>query len=350
MLKWGILVFWLLMTGGRLYAAGADTAVSSGVTNDQTAKNSASGAQDKTTSTAVEDIFESLKEFPMIQAVLEAPFTYLYLGDPQIRGVVFSPSFAPRLGARLAWKNLGATLTLGLPIPDNEEERRGHSPQTNLIFNSYWRQHALDVYYQRYKSFYVSSPGRELSVHKPKRYPQLPDARLLSFGLNWYYAANPEAYSFRAAFDFTEFQTKSGGSWLLNPFYNHSEISLGGRLIAGIGDDSITEIPKLASGRFDTFGTGLGYGYTLILSRYFASALATVGPGLQVQHVERVDGANNRAYNLSWKINTNFSAGWNSKRYVVGVKLLFDSLTSRVAAREFSTNLVAGQLFFGGRF
>jgi hypothetical protein len=208
----------------------------------------------------------------------------------------------------------------------------------------------MDVYYQKFKSFYVSSPGRELSVHKPKRFPQLPDAALLSFGMNWYYAFHPDTYSFRAAFDFTEFQTQSGGSWLINPFYNHTEVSLGSRFIPGIGDSSIHEIPNLASARFDTAGADFGYGYTFIWDRYFASVLGAMGPGLQIQHVSRNDGADNRGYNIAWKINSNISAGWNSRSYVAGVKFLFDSLSSRIAGQEVATNLVSAQAFFGGRF
>ena len=297
-----------------------------------------------------DEIFEVFDGPAMVQGIFEAPFTYIYLGDPHIKGVVYAPSFAPRLGTRILIKNVGATVTFALPIPSSERYRRGTSAQTDIILNSYWRQNAIDLYYQRYRSFYVSSPGRELSVHKPARYPQLPDARLVSYGANWYYVFRPTTFSLKAAFDYTEFQRLSGGSWLINPFYNHLEISLGSRFISGIGDESIVGVPNLASGRFDSLGASMGYGYSYIASRFFASGVFALGPGLQSQHVQRSDGDDGHGWNIAWKINVNASMGWNSSGYVGGVKLLFDSLSSRVADREVAANLVLGQIFFGGRF
>ena len=96
----------------------------------------------------------------------------------------------------------------------------------------------------------MSSPFREFSAHKPERYPQLPDASATNYGFNWYYVFHPERFSLKAAFDQNEFQLRSGGSWLVSPFYNHLELSLGTRFIAGIDDQSIESIPNLATGRF----------------------------------------------------------------------------------------------------
>ena len=126
----------------------------------------------------IEEFFEALEGPVLVQGVLELPFYSFYLGAPNVKGVAYLPSFAPRLGPRIMWKNIGATVTFALPIPKNEKYRRGTSDQRNFILNSYWRQNAVDLYYQKFRSFYVSSPFRELSVNKPARYPQLPDAEV----------------------------------------------------------------------------------------------------------------------------------------------------------------------------
>lgn len=307
-------------------------------------------AQDTDKPSLKQELYEALDGPLMVQGIFEAPFSYLYLGQPDIKGVVYAPSFAPRLGARVLSNNLGATLTFALPIPHNEKYRRGTSQQTAVILNSYWRQNAIDAYYQQYRGFYVSSAGRELSTNKPTRYPQLPEATMLSFGFNWYHVFRPETYSLKAAFDFTEFQRVSGGSWILNPFYNHLEVSLGNVFVPGIGDESIQAIPNLASGRFNSLGSSIGYGYSYIWGRFFASGLAALGPGLQFQNVRRADGGDDKALNVAWKINVNASMGWNSHAQVGGLKVLFDSLSSRVVGREVASNLVSAQLFYGLRF
>ena len=298
----------------------------------------------------VAEIFEKFEGPFRVQGVLEAPFYSFYLGAPAIQGVAYVPSFAPRLGPRVLWKEVGITMTFALPIPEAERHRRGTSDMTEVLLNSYWRQNAIDIYYLRVKGFYVTSPFRELSVNKPERFPQLPEALVTSFGFNWYYVYNPERYSLKAAFDQSEFQTESGGSWLISPFYNHLEISLGTRFVPGIGDQSIQGIPELASGRMDTLGASGGYGYSYIDGRFFLSGLAAVGPGIQYQKIGRSNDKDVKNVSVAVKINVNASIGWNTQEYVGGMKFLLDSLSSNVSGTEIASNLVSGQIFFGARF
>jgi hypothetical protein len=299
---------------------------------------------------AFEEIFENFDKFLRLQGIFEFPVYSFYLGGPAIQGVAYLPSFAPRIGPRILWKEVGITMTFALPIPATEKNRRGTSTQTEVLLNSYWRQHAMDLYYLRIRGFYVTSPFREFSVHKPERYPQLPDALVTNYGFNWYYVYRPDNFSLKAAFDQSEFQLRSGGSWIVNPFYNHLEMSLGTRFIPGIEDNSIEAVPNLASGRFDTVGAAFGYGYSYVSGRFFASLLGGMGPGLQRQQVRRSDGSNNSYASLALKINVNAASGWNFKDYVGGIKFLGDSLSTRVAGTEVASNLISAQLFFGARF
>ncbi|MGZ6480294.1 MAG: DUF4421 family protein [Bdellovibrionales bacterium] len=299
----------------------------------------------------VKEIFENFEDAFRLQGILEFPEYSFYLGGPAIQGVAYVPSFGPKLGPRILWKEIGVTMTFALPMPEVEKNRRGVSDQTEVILNSYWRQNAIDLYYLRVRGFYIASPWQEFSVHKPERYPQVPDAVATSFGFNWYYVLHPERYSLKAAFDQSEFQKESGGSWLASPFYNHFELSLGTRFVPGIGDDHVTGLPNLASGRFDTLGTSFGYGYTYIYGRFFASALAAVGPGVEYQKIGRSDGSGDvKNVSLAIKINVNGAMGFNFKNYIGGVKFLLDSLSANVSGTEVASNLVSGQVFFGARF
>ncbi|MBX3020898.1 MAG: DUF4421 family protein [Bdellovibrionales bacterium] len=294
--------------------------------------------------------FEELKSPWLAQAVLEFPFYSFYLGAPAVKGVAYLPNFAPRLGPRVIYRDVGATLTFSLPIPDNERTRRGDSKAQSLIINSYWRQFAFDLYYQRYKSFYVASPWTEVSVNKPARYAQLPDAQVLNYGLNAYLILRPERYSLKAAFDQTEIQSQSGGSWLVAPFYNHLEMFLGGKFVPGSDTSSFRVPPNLASSRFDTLGAGFGYGYTYVKRRYFLNGQVAYGPGFQSQRLQREDGDNSAVYSLAAKLNVNASTGWNYPEYVGGAKLLVDSVWARVQDTQVTSTLVSLQFFFGRRF
>lgn len=298
----------------------------------------------------VEEVFEKFEGPFRVQGILEFPEYSFYLGGPAIQGVAYVPSFHPRLGPRILWKEIGLTATFALPVPEAEQRRRGDTQQNEVILNSYWRQNAIDLYYLRIRGFYIASPWQEFSVHKPERYPQVPDAVVSSFGFNWYYVFQPETYSLKAAFDQSEFQKESGGSWLISPFFNHFEMSLGTRFIRGIGDDRVTELPRLASGRFDSLGASFGYGYSLIYGRFFASLIGAVGPGAQYQKIGRSEDVDVQNLTLAVKINVNGSLGWNFKSYVGGFKAILDSLSSDISGTRVASNLVSGQLFFGARF
>lgn len=303
-----------------------------------------------TSETAETASFATIDKKWMVQGVLEAPFYSFYLGAPAVNGVAYLPNFAPRLGPRIVYRDFGALVTFGLPLPGYEKRRRGDSTYRNFILNSYWRQDAFDIYFQKFRGFYVASPLTELSDKKPDRYPQLPDAQVLNFGLNWYHVFNPSRYSLKAAFDLSEFQIKSGGSWMMNPFYTHAEIFLGNKFIAGSDPNALTSIPNLAAGRFDTLGCTFGYGYNYVDGHFFTAAQLAWGPGLQVQRFQRSDGNDSDVLTAAAKLNINLAIGWNESIYNAGVKVLVDSLWAKVQDTQVSSSLVSGQLFFGGRF
>lgn len=286
----------------------------------------------------------------LVTGVLDVPVYTFYLGAPAVKGVAYLPNFAPRLGARVLYKNIGGIMTFGLPIPEREIERRGDSKQTNIVLSNYWRRMAMDVYYQRIRGFYANSPFTEFSTSRPDRYPQFPDTRVLNVGANGYYVLNPDTYSLKAAFEQTEFQQQSGGSWILHAFANHTELSIGDEFIPGSSSSELTEVPNVASGRFDTWGVAAGYGQTWIRRYLFVTGQIVWGPGIQYQELQRRDGTESTHVSIAAKLNINAAVGYNSTDYVAGAKVIADSIWARVETTEVSSSLVTGQLFYGQHF
>lgn len=298
----------------------------------------------------IEATFKNVEHPWLVAGVFEFPFYWFYVGAPALRGSAYLPNFLPRLGVRAGYKDFGAQITLGLPIlSKSEQNRRGKSTQNGISINSYWRQNAFDLYFQRIKGFYVSDPFTETKASKPARYPQLPDTSVTNWGMNWYYVTRPDRYSLKAAFDQNEFQLQSGGSWIFNPFFNHLEMFIGSEFIPGT-ESSVTSLPNLASGRFDTLGLAAGYGYTYINAHFFATAQAALGPGIQYQRIARGDGNDSDVMSLAGKLNVNLASGWNYPEYVGGLKVLVDSVYSRVVDTQVTSSLITIQFFFGQRF
>ena len=296
------------------------------------------------------DRFAKSSRMGMLLGLVEFPAYSFYLGAPDINGVAYVPNFNPRLGTLLRWKDYGLSLTIGLPLPPEEIERRGNSKQTSFLLTKYWRQYGLDLYYQDYRGFYLSNPITELDLHKPDRFPQLPDAQVTNYGVNFYQALDRTSYSLSAAFDLEEIQLENGGSWIWTGFYNHLEMSLGSVFIRGSDPNSVQSLPKLQRGAFETLGAGFGYGYTWLWRSWFLSAQGVGALGLQMQKISQELEGNAESLSPAVKANVNISIGQNRDDLVYGGKVLVDSLISNVRGLQVYSSLVNGLLFFGKRF
>jgi hypothetical protein len=295
-----------------------------------------------------EPAFKQFEKPWVVQSVFDLPFYSFYVGAPAIQGVPYLPNFAPRLGVRTGYRELSVMATFSLPISESEQRRRGNSEVFTGVLNSYYRANALDIYFQKYRGFYAASPFSELSINKPDVYPQLSDARILNYGLNWYRVLDSSKYSLQAAFDFSELQTVSGGSWIYNPFYNHFEISLGTVFLPGTAAEAPNPL-NLSSGKFDTLGFAFGYGHTTITDRRFYSWQIVGGPGLQRRFLTQKDQAEFEQWSLAMKGNLNLAAGWSFDDSVFGVKLLVDTIWGQVQGTQIYSSLIDLQFFAGIR-
>jgi len=300
--------------------------------------------------TPTESAFAPVAEVGLVRALMEFPVYSFYLGSPDVYGVAYVPNFSPRVGAQLQWKDFGMTLTAALPIPKEELDRRGETDQFSFILGRYWRQHGLDVYLQNYRGFYVASPLGEFRIKKPERNPQLPDAEITNYGVNYYQVVNPERYSLMAAFSQMEIQLISGGSPLWTVFYNHLQMNRGRKFILGTEPDMIQEPPHLESGVFDTLGAGGGYGYTWVNSPLYFTVQGMLGVGAQYQQIDETSEEIGGLTTAAVKMNANAAVGYNFKSYSFGGKILVDTLLSDVRGTQVYSTLLNGILFLGGRF
>ncbi len=173
-------------------------------------------------------LFRMSKKPRLAAGVLEFPFYWFYIGAPAIKGSAFSAQLPAASWDQSRIKDFGAQVTIGLPVlSEREKQRRGRSTQSGVTVSSYWRQNAFDLYLHAVQRISVSDPLPRRRPNKTDRYPQLPDTSVTNVGMNWYFVTRPRVTRLRAAFDQNEFQLASGGSWIINPFFNHLEMFLG---------------------------------------------------------------------------------------------------------------------------
>ncbi len=269
-----------------------------------------------------------------------------YAGAPDIHGKAYVPNFSTLAGLKLSWAEYGIATGLSLPIPKEEIDRRGKSDQFNLILSKYWRSSAIDLYYQKYRGFYAGNPASEFNLSKPERFTQFPDAYSINYGLNYYYAFSEDEYSFSSAFAHTEEQLISGGSPLVQAFYNHVEISLGKKILPGSEPADVQFLPSLQDVALETMGAGFGYGYTFVIEEWMATAQALFGLGVQSKSETATSNIFKSVYTPALKGNLNFSLAYKLKNGAIGTVFLMDTLFSNANDEQIYSTFMVGTLFF----
>lgn len=294
--------------------------------------------------------FHPFTENHFARILIDFPIYSFYLGAPDINGVAYVPNFTPRLGAQYLFKELGASLSLALPLPSEEIERRGNSDQLDFQLNKHWQSQGFDSFYQSYRGFYIASPWTEFRSDKPTRYPKIPDAEIIHYGINYYKVVQPERYSLKAAFSQMEIQKKSGGSFIYSLFYDHLEMDRGQKFEPGTESSANNRFPSIKSARLDTLGTTLGYGYTFIYDSFQISLQITGGPGLQIQKYQEEGFPLSENAFLALKGNVNGGISYKYKGHYFGGKFLLDTLVSNVRNTQVYSSLVSGTIYYGNRF
>lgn len=137
--------------------------------------------------------------------------------------MVYSPNNPTRLCLQLAYKGFSLSGGLALPI-DKENGKRVDSHAFDLIFHQYYNHLVADIYYQNYRGF--GADGKDSTW-------DLPNLHAYHVGTTALYVFSGKRFSYQAAFDLTQRQLRSTGTWLLGGGMHYSRFSGAPDSIAG---------------------------------------------------------------------------------------------------------------------
>ncbi|OKS87493.1 DUF4421 family protein [Mucilaginibacter polytrichastri] len=176
-------------------------------------------------------------------------------------GKTYLPNYPLNVGLGLAVKNtvINATFDYGLlPLKSNTY---GKTKLTDFQIHNYGRHFMLDLFLQKYKGFYNS----DINNHQIVNYPNLSVSQI---GAEGSYIFNGNKFSGKAAYEQSEKQLQSAGSFILG----------GGVYLFKIGLDSLMVIHASTPIRTFQIGVNLGYGYSWVINNYWMlSGIAKIG-------------------------------------------------------------------------
>src|SRR5690606_5740256 len=199
-----------------------------------------------------------------------------------------------------------------------------------------------DLFVQRYTGFY-SNNGK--SAFQP--YVVRPDMTARNVGITGMYVFQPDRYSLRSAFTFSERQLVSGGSLMLSGTLNGFKVAGDSALIEPRDGEEGSTFRKL---KYTTLSLAPGYAYTFVRGHFFASGVLTAGPAHNwVYHLDE-DGRALHDIRFDVFASVRVGAGYSTDTFFAGFNFSQQSRTVRFDDLRFTNNSSTFRLLMGFRF
>jgi hypothetical protein len=235
----------------------------------------------------------------------------------------YQPNKTFSIGGGFTYKFVTLKASLGILQP---HEMRGATRDLDVQVHSYGRKFMTDILLQFYKGFYL--PDRRFGTPANEYYVR-PDLAVSAIGSSFQYIFNHRKFSYRAAFQQTEWQKRSAGTLLLGV-----ELFMGRfRADSTIVPSQLQVDPSegLRKMRFIEFGPNAGYAYTWVYKKFFITTGASLGlsAGL-TRYIEGTSGTTFTGFSPNTVLR--LSSGYSVKRW--GINILYLSTALRIPEFE----------------
>jgi len=269
--------------------------------------------------------------------------------DGAISKLVYHPNTNVRIGIAGFWKWFGLGLSIDNPFYKTDRNKYGKTSTIDLRVNAFGRGFAGELFFQRYKGFYISSPEKTDGTHYI-----IPDMLTYSLGIAWYWILNAKRFSIRAAFTQNERQKKSAGSFVIKPAFLYYRIYSD----QGIIPQEIIEayqIPltnRITSGKFYSLEISPGYIYTLVfLKNFYLTAAVFPGVAAQLSSFSNDHDVYSKL-ELTFQLSGRIVLGYNSDKWFLGgsVQMGFNEVPDKLSNALFNYEVAQFRFWGGTRF
>ena len=263
--------------------------------------------------------------------------------------LTYKPNNTYSLGLGVYLFEVGLELGYAIPLAQNSIERYGKSVARDIQLNALAKRWGLDAFYQRYSGFYLVDRDHEPQTNEP--FPQRRDIATKNFGATANYVFNNQKFSFRSAYNFSERQLYTKGSFLLFAALNTFRVAADSSIViddrkADYGPD--VDFTRL---RYTTFSIAPGYTQNLIYHNFFINATLAFGPAHHWINYALEGGASTH-HDIA--INSFFSGrlaiGYNADRIFGGISFLSQGSSLKFKDATFSNNNSVFKVLVGYRF
>ncbi len=277
---------------------------------------------------------------------------FAFNGKAMPRGPVnYEPSQPVRIGGSAFYGPFGFAFSLPLPMDPALEQRQGRTKASDFQFNLYFRRWGIDLAWQDYRKFYIDNSAAAVPAFTGDVKYQREDIKTHNLSANAFYVFNHKKFSYAAAFNQSERQLKSAGSFILGAGWSVFRLEADSAFIPGLLQTANNADLLVTRGNFSSAGVTLGYAHTFVIKSKFYISLGLT-PGIAVGLMDWRDQLGNELKNTRthFRLTFRYSIGFNGDRYYWGLNGFNDA--TQISFNE-NLNLTYGTanvfLFFGRR-
>lgn len=194
-------------------------------------------------------------------------------GSQGFKEILYHPNTKLSLGVGATYRALTLNLGYGFSFL-NPETGQGKTKYLDLQTHIYGIKWKYDLFAQFYKGYHLRPKGFA-SADKNSFYRR-PDLLVQELGVSAFHIYNNKRFSYRAAFQQSEWQKKSAGSFLLGGSVTYGNIKADSAFMPSLLAQNYQQ-KEIKEIRYIELGPGAGYAYTFVWRKnWYIIASATI--------------------------------------------------------------------------
>lgn len=260
--------------------------------------------------------------------------------------LIYKPNTSAQLGLGVYLFEIGFELAFSVPLTDKSITQFGRSHARDLQANILGKRWGMDVFHQNYSGFYRSNEQNTST----KIYPQRPDIEVRNLGLNGIYVFNHQKFSLRSAYNFSERQLRSHGSWTMTGTINTFQLNADSSVMTKSFERLTSLRSSFSTLRYTTFSLAPGYSHTVIYKHLFLNVSLSVGPAHHWINYRSGDDKVHDDITVNSFADVRASLGYNSNHVFGGITFVNQSRNIRFEQILFTNASNTFRIVLGYRF
>lgn len=265
--------------------------------------------------------------------------------------VIYKPNNGAIGGVGVSYGNILISYYFKVAGTQLSDQKYGATSIADYQVNLTTRIFYFSAFHRSYNGFYVSRPSESYpNWSDDMPYPQRPDIKYATRGIETIVNLNPHRYSLNASLKLTEQQLRSVFSPLIYASYSLTSVSADSSLIPSHLQSLFFEGNEIHQSDFSGWTLMPGVSYSLVKSKWFFNPMIFSGIGYLHKEIHFENDGSIKNSDYYFRIGSRLNCGFNSKFFFSGVFIEWNDLflpekNLMIKTENFNVMLMVGLRF-----